>query len=353
MKRRTRTRSYEPGLPPGTIRERGPDERTTLDISITDYTPGENTTRTAASPEEIAPAPEGRHRWIAVRGTPTASLMLRIGEVFSAHELILEDILSSGQRIKAEDYENLMFTVLRVLEEQADEGYAEHELSMILTGSTIITIYESEQPGFFEPIRSRLNNPDSLIRSHGIDFLYQAILDLVVDRFFPLVQSLENQAAELESRILAGTREEQMRELHVIRTGTQQLRRILWSTRDLVSRVERSTHRFLQSDTLFYFRDIHDHIVHLLDGVAALRDSANGLRELYMSGVSNRMNEVMKVLTIISTIFIPGTFVAGVYGMNFVHMPELTVAWAYPAALGVMGAVAVGMLIYFKRRGWF
>ena len=353
MKRRREKQQYVPGLAPGTIRERSADQAIPVEISILDYDRGSFEIRESAPIEEIAQARPGINRWIRVRGTPTAELIRRIGESFGAHNLILEDIISSGQRIKVEDYDNLMFTVLRTPRESGPLSHDEEELSVILTGTTLITVYESDDAAFFAPILARLGNADSLLRHHRVDFLFHAIVDLVVDGFFPAVRRLEDAASDLETGILEHASEEQLRSIHLLRSAAGTLRQTMWSTRDVISRVERSTHRFIEQETLFYFRDISDHVVHLLDAVSMLRDSANALMELYMSGVSNRMNEVMKVLTIISTIFIPGTFIAGVYGMNFAHMPELQVRWAYPVVLGVMAVVAVGMVVFFRRRRWF
>jgi magnesium transporter len=353
MKKKARRTRYQPGLAPGTIQERAPEEAVELQVSIIDYTPER------IDIDEDVPIARVRHgdqdvnRWIRIRGTPTMELLRAIGTEFGVHNLILEDIIGSGQRIKVEDYDNLKFTVLRSLTEGASDYEDETDISMILTSNTIITIYEADDVGYFAPILERLRNRGSLLRHHRVDFLFHAIVDLVVDRFFPLVQRMEERATQLETEILERASEEQLRSIHVLRSNSQQARRILWAIRDVVSRIERSANRFIESDTLFYFRDIHDHVVHLLEAISTLRDTANGLMELYMSGVSNRMNEVMKVLTIISTLFIPGTFIAGVYGMNFRHMPELSVPWAYPLVLGVMSAVAIGMLIFFKRRRWF
>ncbi|MFW5683977.1 MAG: magnesium/cobalt transporter CorA [Spirochaetota bacterium] len=353
MKRRRRTSVYQPGLAPGTIRERTTTERMELEITIVDYSLERIEVRERADTAEVAAAPAGANRWIRIRGTPTTELMRQLGGSFSVHNLVLEDIMSSGQRIKVEDYENLMFTVLRTAHDNGNGELDESDLSIILTPDTLVTVYESADADFFAPIISRLENRESLLRHHRIDFLFHALLDLVVDRYFPVIQTLEERASELESKILEHAEERELRVVHQLRGTTQLLRGILWSMRDVASRIERSTHRFINEETLFYFRDIHDHIVHLLDAISTLRESANGLMELYMSGVSNRMNEVMKVLTIISTIFIPITFIAGVYGMNFDHMPELGQRWAYPAVLAVMGLIAIAMVIYFKRRRWF
>jgi magnesium transporter len=184
-------------------------------------------------------------------------------------------------------------------------------------------------------------------------YLYYALLDLVIDRYFPCIDNLESSVDELERAISATPKEEHLSLIHRLRGQANRARSIIWSVRDVTARLQRKESRFLTETTAFYLRDVTDHVLHLLDSTSMLRDTATGLMELYLSRVSNRMNEVMKVLTIISTLFIPITFVAGVYGMNFVHMPELTVRWAYPAVLGVMGVMVIGMLFFFKKRKWF
>ncbi len=342
---------YKPGLPPGTIIDR--DEVVyPLNIAIIDYGRTSIERRDGADIAEVLPPEPTTYRWIRILGTPTSELITQLGEHFGVHPLVQEDIIATDQRIKVEDYEACSFTSLKVLR-HAPEHVEECEMSLLLTEHSLITIFESDDERFFAPIWQRLANPGSLVRERAVDFLYHAVVDLVVDCYFPVVQRLEILGSETESLILSGAEEEHLRSIHAVRSSAQSLRGSLWSLRDVITRIERTTHRFVSEGTLFYFRDIGDHVVHLLDSVANLREAANAMMELYMSQVSNRMNQVMKVLTIISTLFIPITFVAGVYGMNFRVMPELEVAWAYPAALGVMGIIVVGMLIFFRRKGWF
>lgn len=340
-------RRAKPGLPPGayvpTLDQVLTEGR--LEIALFDYGETGVERRPDTPIEDLVPPPGGVHRWIRVLGIPTRPLLEQLERSFGIHPLILEDLVSATQRIKVEDYDDLMFTILRL------DG--EYDLAMILVGATLITIAEIPVATTFEPIEQRLDNPASLLRTRGIDFLYHAIVDLVVDRMYPLIERLEDQAAELETAILDGVHHSHLAGIHRLRVASQAIRSTLWATRDIVSRIERSTHRFLTADTLFYFRDIHDHVVHQIDSIVMLRDTASSLMELYMSGMSNRMNEVMKVLTVISTTFIPLTFIAGIYGMNFAYMPELAQRWGYPAVLGVMAVIAGGMLIFFKRKRWF
>jgi magnesium transporter len=340
-----RRRFGKPGLPPGSYVQEADESSGTIapTITISDYAPDRYDRTVGAPVAAVRPTADGTFRWIRVEGTPDRELLDAFSTVFGIHALVLEDIVSPIQRIKVEDYDDLMFTILK-------DG--ERSVSIILTPTTIITVSDGADSEWCAPIETRLANPSSLIRARGADFLYYAVVDLVVDRIYPIVETLEDGAAALESSILDTPHDRQIAEIHRLRTATHAVRSTVWAMRDLVSQIERSTHRFIKADMLIYFRDIHDHVVHLIDEIGMLRDTATGLMDLYMSGVSNRMNEVMKVLTIISTTFIPITFVAGVYGMNFRHMPELASRWGYPIVLGVMASIAVAMVVFFRRRKW-
>ncbi len=348
---RKRRPIHIPGRPPGSIDIT--DDQGELRISITDYSLNTIEESHGLEIDAIQAPPQGTRRWIHVQGTPKRTLLNALSDRFEVHNLILEDIATAGQRIKVEDYSQVMFTVLRAPEPGGPSEEHQSDLSMLLTDTTLVTIHESQDAPFFEPILTRLRSPHSLLRQNHIDFLYHAIVDLVVDSHFPEIEMLDDRAVLLERSILEKPEETHLRQLHDLRGAAQHLRSTLWALRDIVSRVERSTHRFVREETLFYFRDIHDHVVHLIDEVTTLRETANGLMELHMSGVSNRMNEVMKVLTVISTVFIPLSFLTGLYGMNFQYMPELTRPWAYPALLGLMVVMAGGMILFFKRRKWF
>ena len=338
-----------PGQPPGSLEEAAGN--TSVRITVTDYNEPA-LSRVEVGSAELGPPQNGTRRWIQIQGAPTTDALHALGEQFGVHALVLEDIVSSEQRIKAEDHEHYLFTVLRAPASSA-AATAFHDLSILLFEATLITIHEEPNADSFAPINKRLDNPGSLVRRNAVDFLFEAVVDLTVDSFFLTLEELEEQAAGLENAILDQPQSEQLKQLHRLREQTRRVRSVLWASRDVVARVQRAGTPLLTPDTLYYFRDVHDHVIHLIDAVTMIRETANGLMELYMSGVSNKMNEVMKVLTIISTLFIPLSFLAGVYGMNFAFMPELQVRWAYPVLLGLMGLIAGGMLLFFKRRKWF
>lgn len=366
MKRKHRKRSGQPGLAPGTISFAPERAFGTVHVEIVDYNQDTWSVSTPAGVEELVPPPPGMRRWVRICGTPGPDLLTALGHNFGVHNLILEDIASASQRIKVEEYERMLFAVLHTLAMgtsrppapsarevgPVDVDPEEYELSLVLREDSLISVLEAPDTAFFAPIDSRLANANSLLRRNGVDFLFHALVDFVVDCYFPVLEALEEAAAGLEARILDNPQEKDLRIIHRFRGRTGLLRSTLWASRDLVSRVERSAARYFRRETLFYFRDIHDHVVHLIDAASLLRDSAAAMMELYMSGVSNRMNSVMKVLTIISTVFIPITFLVGVYGMNFAYMPELKLPWAYPALWGVMALVVGGMILFFRRKKW-
>jgi magnesium transporter len=350
--KKTERRRAEAGAPPGfdpeTVAAAPPPH-----IEIIDYTP-ESVRQEAgtATPEALVAPAAGVTRWIRITGVPDAAMLQALGDSFGLHTLVLEDLASTDQRIKVEDFETYSYTVLRTLHHRSGEAATEAELDLVLAGNVFITVDEGGPEGFFEPIVKRLQNPLSLLRRSGADMLYYAVFDLAVDCFFPLVELYEEEAELMSESISASSADHHVGDVHQLRASINHARATLWATRDAASTIERNPLPGLSEQTQFYFRDIHDHVTGLLDSVMALRETATGLRELHMARMSNRMNEIMKVLTIISTVFIPITFIAGIFGMNFVHMPELGLRWTYPATLGLMALIAVGMLIFFRRRKW-
>ena len=347
MKKRMTKRPIQPGSAPGHYL--GAEEGSGR-IAVIDYS-ADHLNR--AEGGEVEPRSGRGCRWIRITGVPDTATLELLRDKLGVHPLVLEDIVSAGTRIKLEQYGEFSFTVLRSTATGSDGSLVESEIDLLLFKSTLVTITHSTDPALFEQIDLRLERPDSFVRRGGVDMLYYAVVDLIVDLLFPQVEQIDSAIDELEEEISENARDSQLTAVQTLRRVAQRLRSVAWSTRDVVSHNERVGQRWLSDSTQFYFRDVHDHIVHLLDTLGDLKESAGGLMELYRSQVNNRINEVMKVLTIISTVFIPITFIAGVYGMNFVNMPELHIRWAYPVVIGVMLAIASGMLLFFRRRKWF
>jgi magnesium transporter len=337
-----------PGSPPGAIDralEVGQHR-----MSAVDYT---RQAVTAVEESVVAMAPPGVNRWIRICGAPDRPTLEMLRDELGVHTLVLEDVMSQGTRIKVEEYDDCTFVVLHATTLTDDDQPSEVEIDIVLFENTLVTVNHGADGSLFDPIDERLARSDSFIRRSGIDVLYYAIVDLIVDLLFPVADRMESEIDRLEEEILASLREEQLGRIQHLRGSAQRLRLIAGSTRFVVARIERSGHQGLSDATRFYFRDVHDHIIHLLEAFGELKEETSNLMEVYRSGTNNKINDVMKVLTIISTVFIPITFIAGIYGMNFAHMPELSVRWAYPAVVGVMAAIVVGMLVFFKRKKWF
>ena len=342
-RKRRLEQQHRPGSAPGQIDDLVVAGGEPTVVEIVDYTHDAVEQRFLTDSQTVS-SPQRGYRWIRVRGVPDRTLLHALREGFGIHPLVLEDAVSLSHRIKSDVFDSYLFSVVR----NARDEY----VRLILTSDTLITIDESEDKNYFEALDARLATPTSLIRRSGVDFLFEAVIDLVVDGYFPAEQELEEQALDTEARILDAAGDQDLRTVHRIRARSAALRSSLWALRDMLTRLDRSPTDLLSKDTRLYFGDVLDHVTHLIDLVTVLRENAAALMELYLSGISNRTNSVMKVLTIISTLFIPITFIVGVYGMNFVHMPELELRWAYPAVWIVMGIVVTGMLIYFRRRKW-
>ncbi|MFT5232262.1 MAG: magnesium transporter [Candidatus Krumholzibacteriia bacterium] len=294
--------------------------------------------------------------WINVVGLGTLDVLKGLGEQFGLHRLALEDVLNIPQRPKIDDYGEHQFIVARM--PIAEKHLETDQLSMFLGQNFLITF--QEHPGDqFDPIRSRLKEGRPRIRQGGPDYLFYTVLDTIVDSYFPLLEHIRLSLDELEANIHDNPEKHHLHDLHSLKHDLVTLRRYVWPLRELNSHLLRPDNDFLSEGTRLYMRDCYDHSVHALDLVDSYRDIASGLMDLYLSLAGQRMNEVIKVLTIISTVFIPMSFLAGLYGMNFNttvsqwNMPELGWSFGYPVLLGVMALCGTGMLTYFWRKGWF
>lgn len=293
--------------------------------------------------------------WVNVDGLGDAEVIHKLGAIFDLHGLAMEDVTGVHQRPKIEHYDNNVFIVARMIE---DRGHLETEqLSMFLGAGFVLTFQET--PGdCLDFIRERIRKGLGRVRGHGADYLAYTILDAVVDVYFPHLERVGERLEALEDEVIISPSKRSVARLHVIKREILTMRRAIWPLREAVNATIRDIMPFVTDETRVYLRDCYDHTVQIIDLLENYREVASGLMDIYLSSMSNRLNEVMKVLTIISTIFIPLTFIAGVYGMNF-HtekspwsMPELAWYWGYPLVMLLMAAVAVWMLFYFWRLGW-
>ncbi|MCI0432037.1 MAG: magnesium/cobalt transporter CorA [Gemmatimonadetes bacterium] len=341
-----------PGTAPGTLVYKGPQKVDQVTFDVFRY---DETAFHEAHPDNLEncfPMGPERVTWINIDGLHDTEALRRLGELASLHPLVLEDIADTGQRPKLEDYDHQLYIVLRMLRYGNEGTIDEEQLSIILGPDSVLTVQET--PGdVLDPVRDRLRAGKGRARRLGNDYLAYAIMDTVVDAYFTVVERLSDRIAALEEEILDDADSTILADLHRIRGDLLLMKRAVWPLRDLFNTMIRDESRLIGKETKIFLRDAHDHAVQVIDTLEALRDVLNGLADLYLSTVSNRMNEVMKVLTVIATIFIPLTFLVGVYGMNFDFMPELGIPWAYPALWGVMVLVAVLMISYFRYKRWF
>lgn len=352
IRRHPKTTYSRPGSAPGTLVIRGDAPPSRIDVVA--YGPEGYEERQL---EHVSQAVEALDRfpvvWLNIVGLGTEEVILSLGTEFGLHRLVLEDIVNTHQRAKVEPYAEALYTVVRM--PIADQPGTE-QVSVLLTSQIVITV--QEHPGdVFEAIRDRIRVPRGLIRDRGCDYLLYAIVDAVVDSYFPVLEATGERLDELEEEVMNDATEQTVTRLHQIRRELVSLRRDIWPHRDMLNSLLRDTGDFVTEATGIYLRDAYDHTIQVIDLADSMRDIAGDLLSAYMSVVSNRMNEVMKVLTIIATVFIPLGFVAGLYGMNFdtsspYNMPELGWLYGYPAALTLMGTIALGLLIFFRRKGW-
>ncbi len=304
--------------------------------------------------QELKP---GQLAWLDVEGHDQA-LITELAQRFGIPALVLEDIVNLGQRPKVEEYDRCVFVVADLVSRRsADKRVTADQISLVLQEGHLFSFREHPSD-VFDPIRRRLRSGKGRMRIGGLDYLLYALLDAVVDHCFPVLEEFGGRMEEIEEQMDEAPRKELVVQLHGLRRDLVLIRRTAWPQREMVNRLLRDENGLIDDETRVFLRDVADHLSMIVDMVETYREMVVGLMELYLSGVSNRMNEIMKVLTIIATIFMPMTFVAGVYGMNFdraaspLNMPELGWYWGYPIALAIMAAIAVLQLLLFRRRGW-
>ncbi|WP_413788486.1 magnesium/cobalt transporter CorA [Acetonema longum] len=338
------------GLPPGSLLHMDLERDAKSKITLFHYDEANLVRRECMLSQELAPPlPEGI-TWIHVTGTLNLPLIERLGEVFSLHPLVLEDIVSSEQRPKSEDFGEYYFIVTKIYMLEG-RRIVTGQASFILGGHYVISFLE-EDSGLFAPVIERLTHPKGKMRKLGADYLVYALIDTIVDHYFCVLEQFGDDIERLEEAVVSQASQDNLQEIHDLKTQMLVFRKAVWPLREMISTLERGQSGLFREPTQLYIRDVYDHITQVLDTLETYRDVALGLLDMYISGASNRMNQIIKVLTIISTIFMPLTFIVGLYGMNFRHMPELEWNWGYPAVLLVMGTIAGGMLWYFKRKGW-
>ncbi len=352
-------RYHPPGTSPGTLQGSGEAGLFPLKLYLTDYTNTEFTEHDLATPEECRGyLDRDSITWIHVQGDAEAQTLRELGALFGLHPLALEDVINSGQRPKADDYAEQLFVVLAhpvTAAESPDVNIA--QLSLFV-GKRFVVSFHPGKDDPFGPVRRRLREHTGRIRERGADYLLYALIDLVVDEGFPVLEMLGEAIEDLEEEMLDRPGPDALHRLHNLRRTMLVVRRMLWPQREVLNSLVRDPSGIIGDENHVYYRDCYDHTIQIMDLVETYRDMITGLLDVYLSSVSYRLNEIMRILTIIATIFIPLTFIVGVYGMNFVNpdspwaMPELRWYFGYPLVWLLMLAVFGGMLVYFRRKRW-
>ena len=341
------------GLTPGSLVHIGDKRTEKVKITIIDYNQTEFQQKEAKIADECFPFRDTKTiSWINVDGIHDLSIIEKIGECFNIHPLILEDIVNTSQRPKLEDLGDYIFIVLKMLyfDEKSEEIKAE-QISIILGANFIISLQEREGD-VFNSMRERIRNNKGRIRKMGADYLAYSLIDAIVDNYFIILERIDDNVEELDEELLTNPTPKLLETIHGLKSDMIFLRKSIWPIREVINNLQRSESRLVKKTTNMFLRDLYDHTIQVMDTVETLRDMVSGMIDIYLSSVSNRMNEVMKVLTIFAAIFIPLTFIAGIYGMNFKYMPELEWTWGYFGALGLMIVVAGLLLLYFKNKKW-
>ena len=342
------------GQPPGTLAKPGGASRP-AEITLFRYTADSYTEEKAdppAGPELFRPAGE-EVLWVDIIGVGDSATLTKIGKLFGIHPLVLEDIQNVDQRPKFEDYGDYYYTVMKMLSWNEEAVRAESEQVSLILGQGWVLSFQEHRGDTFEFIRSRIRGRKGRVRSSGADYLHYALIDSMVDYYFTVLEEVEVMFDRMEEEILSDRMNRPAEDLHNIGKQVAELRLAILPCREVVYSLQKTDLALISESTRIYYRDIYDHVFRIIDTQEIIREKLGSLFSVYTANVSNRMNSVMKILTIISTTFIPLTFIAGIYGMNFVHMPELSSPYGYPITLGAMGLTAVGMIFFFRHKGWF
>jgi magnesium transporter len=354
MLRLMKKRSAKAGLPPGTPVHVGEKKVERSTITVFDYD-GENFQEAAVKTvAECLPfTARPTVTWINVEGVHEVEILEELGQRFGLHPLTVEDILNTDQRPKMEDFGDYIYVVLNMIGFDDDRNeIVTEQTSVILGPSVVISLQEGREGDVLEPLRERIRTGKGRIRIMGADYLAYSMVDSIVDNYFTVLEKLGEEIEFLEEELVTDPTPDTLQRLHDLKREMIFLRKSVWPLREVIAGLERGESPLIQESTQIYLRDVYDHTIQVIDAVETLRDMLSGMLDIYLSSISNRMNEVMKVLTIIATIFIPLTLIAGIYGMNFQYMPELGWPWAYPVLWVIMLAIAVLMVVYFRRKRW-
>lgn len=353
MQKLIKKRSKKIGLPAGTLIHSDEEKTKEVKIKIIDY--DENNFQekdTTAIEECFTFRDKASVTWINIEGIHKVDVLEKLGSCYGLHPLVLEDIMTTDQRPKMEDFGNYIYIVLKMLYNNKQNQIITEQVSLILGHNFVISFQEGIEGDVFNNVRERISGNKGLIRNMGADYLAYAMLDSIVDSYFIILETFEGQIELLEDELIKYPKPKTLHKLHSLKREAILLRRSVWPFREVISALERRESQLIKAATAIYLRDVYDHTIQVSEIIETFRDILAGMLDIYLTSLNNRLNEVMKVLTIIATIFIPLTFIVGVYGMNFKYMPELEWRSGYPLILMFMFIISLSMLVYFRRKKW-
>ena len=344
-------RSKKTGLPPGTLVHIGERKSETVTITVFRYNTMGCEEYQAEQVGQLSPPGDDSVIWINVGGVHRLEVVETLGKQFSLHPLLLEDVANTDQRPKLDDYETYIFLVMKMLSLTNRHEIVVEQVSLVF-GNNYVIAFQENGTDVFQPVRERLRGGKGRLRQSGADYLLYALVDAIVDQYFAVLESIGEKIEALQQAVVADPQPETLNDIHALKRQLLFLRRAIWPLRDVMNNLSRSDCLFLQHPTKVFFRDVYDHVVQMVDTIETLREMVSASLDIYLSSVSYRLNAVMRVLTVITTIFMPLSFIASIYGMNFEYMPELRSHWGYPLVLILMAAVGVGMLVVFRKKRW-
>jgi len=352
--------SKKAGLSPGTPVFVGEKKTEEVAITVINYDAENFEMKELDSIEACFPYREKPNvSWINIDGLHESGIIQELGKCYGWHPLIVEDILNTNQRTKMDIFDDYIFMSLKMLTYNGEVKTLGVEQLSIILGKNYAITFQEKQGDIFDPLRTRIKTRKGRVRKAGSDYLAYALVDSVVDNYFTVLENIGDEIEYIEEELVTNPVPDTLQKIHTLKKEMIFLRKSVWPLRDIISGLEREESPLIMESTHIYLRDLYDHTIQVIDTVETFRDMISGMLDVYLSSISNRMNEVMKVLTIFAAIFIPLTFIAGIYGMNFntdkspFNMPELNWYLGYPIALGIMVLTGIGMLIYFKRKKWF
>lgn len=348
-----RRASRKAGMPPGSLIHIGETHAEPVAVTIIDYDDTHLEQRQVDRVEDCLPFKErDRATWIHVTGVYDVGIVEAIGTAFGLHPLVMEDIVHTSQRPKVEDYGDYLFIVLRMLHTQQGQPEIVSEQVSLILGRNFVISFQERPADVFDPVFQRLRSGKGRIRKKPSDYLAYVLMDTIIDNYFVVLESLGETIEDLEDELVTDPKPETLQVIQLMKREMIYLRKSVWPLREAISSLQRGESDLITDGVRPFLRDVYDHTIQIIDTIETFRDLLSGLLDIYLSSVSNRMNEIMKVLTIMASIFIPLTFLAGIYGMNFKYMPELNLPWAYPLLWLVMIVIAAGLVLFFKRKRW-